>query len=541
MSTSNEAVPEAAASGVAEAAGAASATAGGAGGGAPDPAARRRAITTIVVASVAVFMTSLDNLVVGVALPSIRESLGGSIESLEWTVNAYTMAFAVAMIAMAALGDRFGRRRVFTIGIAVFTGASALAALAPSIELLVAARAIQGLGAAAIMPLSLTLISAAVPQEKRAAAIGIWGGVSGLGVALGPAVGGAVVEGISWEWIFWLNVPIGLVMIPLVLRSVKESYGPESRLDYPGLGLAAAGLFLVTFGVVRAPALGWDSVTVVGSLVGGVALLAGFIAWERVAAAPMLPLRFFQSRAFSATNALSVAMFFGIFGAIFLLSQFFQTAQGVGPFEAGARTLPWTAMPMFVAPIAGAYLYPRFGGRVVMTAGLSFQAIAMLYLYLVIGVDTAYLTFVPGFILAGTGMALVFSPSASMILDSVRGTEAGQASGAASTLREVGGVLGVAVMATVFAANGSYASPQAYTDGVESALPVAVIVLALGALAAAILPSKRAFDAIVAARSAAEGPGAEAEAAGAAGNPPGRAGTDVPRSPQTTEADPVLA
>lgn len=461
--------------------------AAGAAAGAPP---RRAAILTIAVASVAAFMTSLDNLVVGVALPSIREAMGGSMESLEWTVNAYTMAFAVTMIAMSALGDRFGRRRVFASGIVVFTLASAAAALSSSVEALVAARAIQGFGAAAILPLSLTIISGVVPPERRSAAIGIWGGVSGLGVALGPFVGGAVVEGISWEWIFWLNVPIGLILLPFVLRVVPESHGPDSRLDVPGVLLAGAGLFGLTFGVVRAPALGWDSATVLGSLGASVALLAGFVAWERRAPAPMLPLRFFRIRAFALTNLLSVAMFFGIFGAIFLLSQYFQTAQGYGPFAAGALTLPWTAMPMFVAPIAGAVLYPRFGGRPVMAAGLALQAIAMLWITLTMGVDTAYLTYVPAFVMAGTGMALVISPSASLILESVRADEAGQASGAAATLREVGGVLGVAVMATVFQSAGSYASPQVYTDGVAAALPVAVGVLAVGAIAALALPGK---------------------------------------------------
>lgn len=509
-----------------------------------DPASRRAAIATIVVASIAVFMTALDNLIVGVALPSIRLALGGSMESLEWTVNAYTMSFAVSMIAMAALGDRFGRRRVFTAGIAVFTASSAAAALASSVELLIAARAIQGLGAAAIMPLSLTLISGAVPPEKRSAAIGIWGGVSGLGVALGPALGGAVVEGISWEWIFWINVPIGLVLLPLALRFIRESHGPESRLDLPGLALAGGGLFLLTFGVVRAPALGWESATVAGSLALSAVLLAGFIAWERVAAAPMLPLRFFKSRAFSGTNVLSVAMFFGIFGAIFLLSQFFQVVQGRGPFEAGAMTLPWTAMPMFVAPIAGAVLYPRFGGRAVMTIGLLLQAAAMAYLWRVLSTDVAYLTLVPGFIAAGVGMALVFSPSASMILDAVRPSEAGQASGAASTLREVGGVLGVAVLATVFQSHGSYATPQAYTDGVSAALPVAVGVLLVGALAAALLPG-RAAAARAAAANQAEGPGVEAGREPAA--PTREAGSgetlddDDAVAPAGRDGDPVAA
>lgn len=482
---------------------------------APSPRARRAAVVTVAVASVAAFMTSLDNLVVGVALPSIRQAMGGSMESLEWTVNAYTMAFAVSMIAMAALGDRFGRRRVFALGIAVFTASSAAAALSSSVDVLVAARAVQGLGAAAILPLSLTIISGVVSPEQRSAAIGIWGGVSGLGVALGPFVGGAVVQGISWEWIFWLNVPVGLVLLPLVLRRVPESHGPNSTLDLPGLALAGGGLFALTFGVVRAPALGWDSATVSGALAGAAILLAGFVAWERRASAPMLPLRFFRNRAFGLTNLLSVAMFFGIFGAIFLLSQYFQTAQGFGPFEAGARTLPWTGMPMIVAPIAGAVLYPRFGGRPLMAIGLALQALALAWIATTLAVDTPYLSQVPPFMMAGTGMALMIAPSASMILESVRDIEAGQASGAAATLREVGGVLGVAVMATVFQGSGSYASPQAYTDGVAAALPVAVGVLSVGAVLALALPGKGWMAERVAAQRA-----ADAEAAAPTGSTP---------------------
>ena len=241
---------------------------------------------TLAIVSIALFMTALDNLVVGVALPSIRVDLGGSIESLEWTVNAYTLTFAVLLITGAALGDRFGRKRMFVIGLGIFTGASALAALAPTIEALIAARALQGLGAAIVLPLTLTLLSEAVPGEKRGMALGIWAGVSGLGVALGPFVGGAVVEGIAWQWIFWLNVPIGLVLLPLAARRLTESHGPSKQLDLPGLGLAGAGLFGLTFGIVRATALGWTSATVVVSIGGGVALLAAFLWWQTRAAGP---------------------------------------------------------------------------------------------------------------------------------------------------------------------------------------------------------------------------------------------------------------
>ena len=448
---------------------------------------KRAAGWTLAITGAALFMTSLDNLVVGVALPSIREDLGGSIEALEWTVNAYTLAFAVLLITGAALGDRFGRKRMFGIGVAVFTGASALAALAPSIDALIAARALQGLGAAIVTPLTLTLVSEAFPPEKRGAALGIWGGISGLGVAIGPLVGGAVVEGISWQWIFWLNVPIGLAMIPLARRMLSESYGPDKALDLRGLGLAGAGLFALTFGIIRGESLGWTSATVVASLAIGVALLAGFVAWQLKAKAPMLPLRMFRSRAFTATNGLSFAMFFGAFGAIFLMSQFFQTAQQYGPLEAGLRTLPWTGTPMIVAPIAG-ILGQKYGTRPLMVAGLALQAIGLGWMALVLSPETPFVELIAPFVITGTGMSLIFPTAAATVLASVRPEEAGKASGANNAIREVGGVMGVAVLASVFAATGGYESPQAFTDGVTAALPVAVVVLAIGALLALLVP-----------------------------------------------------
>jgi EmrB/QacA subfamily drug resistance transporter len=450
---------------------------------------------TLAIVSIALFMTALDNLVVGVALPSIRIDLGGSIESLEWTVNAYTLAFAVLLITGAALGDRFGRKRMFVLGLGIFTSASAAAALAPSIDALVAARALQGLGAAIVLPLTLTLLSEAFPADKRGAALGIWAGVSGLGVALGPFVGGAVVEGIAWQWIFWLNVPIGIVLLPIAWARLTESRGPASTLDLPGLALAGTGLFGLTFGIVRATALGWTSTTVVASMSAGVALLAAFLWWERRAPAPMLPLRFFSSRAFAATNGVSFAMFFGVFGSIFLLSQFFQTAQGYSPFEAGLRTLPWTGMPMLVAPIAG-LLSDRIGSRPLMAAGLALQAGAIAWLAAVSSPEVAYASLVVPFVMGGTGMALVFAPSANAVLGAVRPEEAGQASGTTNAIRELGGVMGVAVLASVFSAHGSYASPQAFSDGVVAALPIGAAVLAAGAVVALLVPGIRARRAV---------------------------------------------
>ncbi len=451
---------------------------------------------TLAIVSFALFMTALDNLVVGVALPSIRADFGGSLESLEWTVNAYTLSFAVFLITGAALGDRFGRKRLFVIGLALFTVSSALAALAPSIDALIAARALQGLGAAIVTPLTLTLLAEAVSVEKRGMALGVWGGVSGLGVALGPFVGGAVVEGVAWQWIFWLNIPVGLVLLPLAMRHLTESHGPDKSLDLPGLTLGGAGLFALTFGVVRSGALGWTSATVVASMAVGVALLAGFLVWERRAPAPMLPPRFFKARAFAATNAASFAMFFGTFGAIFLLAQFFQTAQGLGPFEAGLRTLPWTGMPMLVAPIAG-LLSDRIGPRPLLVAGLALQAIGIGWIAAISEPAVAYSQLVVPFIFAGTGMALVFAPAANAVLGAVRPSEAGKASGATNAIREVGGVMGVAVLASIFASNGGYESPQAFNDGVVAALPLAAGVLGAGALIALLVPGRRASGATV--------------------------------------------
>jgi len=451
------------------------------------PATRGRAGWTFVVTSIALFMVTLDNLVVSTALPVIRVDLGANIESLQWTVNAYTLAYAVFLLTGAALGDRFGRRRMFILGVALFASASAAAALAPSVSALIVARAIQGLGAAFVTPLSLTLLSDAVPEHRRGLAIGAWSGVAGLGVALGPVVGGAIVDGLSWHWIFWVNVPIALVMLPIAWRVLAESRGPNSALDPRGLVLAGAGLLGLTYGIVRADALGWTSPIVLGGIAGGLVLLGLFLFWEGRAPQPMLPLRFFRSRTFSATNVVSFSMFFGVFGSIFFLSQFFQTVEGLTPLQSGIRILPWTVMPIFVAPIAGV-LSDRIGARPLMATGLALQAFAIAWLAAVSEVGVAYTTLLPAFVAGGAGMALVFAPSANAVLGSVKPSEVGQASGATNTIRELGGVLGVAVLATVFSSAGGYASPQDYVDGMTAALPVGAAVLAVGALVALLVP-----------------------------------------------------
>ncbi|MEU9224825.1 MFS transporter [Streptomyces massasporeus] len=453
-------------------------------------ARRGGAAWALVITSVAGFMAALDNLVVTTALPSIREDLGGGLHDLEWTVSAYTLTFAVLLMFGAALGDRFGRRRLFIAGLAVFTGASAAAAMAPGIDSLIAARAIQGVGAAVMMPLTLTLLTAAVPVAKRGMAYGIWGAVNGLAVASGPLVGGTLTEHISWQWIFWLNVPLGLALLPLARLRLAESHGTGAPLDIPGTLLASGGLFGIVYGLVRGPVDGWTGSLVLTGLFAGSALLAGFILYSTRAKNPMLPMRLFRSRAFAGINAASLLMFLGMFGSIFLLSQYMQGVLGYSPTEAGLRMLPWTGMPMLVAPIAG-ILADRIGGRPVVATGLFLQALGLGYMAVVATTDASYGSQLPALIVSGIGMALYFAPASHLVMSSVRSSEQGIASGANNALREVGGALGIAVMASIFAAQGGYETGQTFVDGMRPALVTGSAVVALAGIAALLIPTRR--------------------------------------------------
>jgi EmrB/QacA subfamily drug resistance transporter len=450
---------------------------------------------TLAIVSLALFMVVLDNLIVTVALPAIRADLGASLQSLEWTINAYTLAFAVTLIPGAALGDRFGRKRLFLTGLALFTLSSAAAALAPTTSALVAARALQGVGGAIVAPLTLTLLADAFPAQKRGAALGIWSGISGTGIALGPLVGGAVVEGISWHWIFWINVPIGLALLPVAAMLLRESHGPSNRIDLPGVTLAAGGLFALVFGLVRGQGEGWTNPIILAALTAGVALLAAFVAWERRAEDPMVPMQLFRNRTFTITNGVSFFMYFGTFGSIFLLTPVLQNVMGYSPFQAGLRMLFWTGASMIVAPIAG-ILSERYGARNFMAAGLALQASALAWFAATTSTTMTFGQVLPAFVMAGTGMALVFAPSASALLSVVTPAMAGKASGTNNAIREVGGVFGVAVLSTIFSQSGSLSSAKAFIDGVVPSLWVGASVVAIGAVVALLIPRGKAAPAI---------------------------------------------
>ncbi|AEE45668.1 DHA2 family efflux MFS transporter permease subunit [Cellulomonas fimi] len=451
---------------------------------------RSRAVpvgVALVAASLPMFMATLDNLVMTTALPVLQVELAASLEQLQWMVNAYTLSFASLMIAAATLGDRWGRRRVFVAGITVFALASVASAMATDAGTLIAARAVQGAGAAAVMPLSLTLLAGAVPAARRAMAIGVWGAVSGLGVALGPVIGGAVVDGIAWQAIFWINVPVAVVAIPLVRRALPESHGHRQPLDLVGLALAGTGVLSTVWAIVRGNDDGWASTRVVGGLLLGTLLLAAFLVRENRTAHPLVPLRLFRVRSFGVANATALLFSVGVFGIVFLLSQYLQVGLGYSPLEAGVRTLPWTAAPMLVAPIAGA-LAPRVGVRPLLTAGLALQALGLAWQGALVGGDVVYADLVPGLALAGIGMGLTFAPSATAVLADMGADDHGTASSVNATVRELGGALGVAVLVAVFTAADGTLSPTGYTAGLQPAMLAAAAIVGAGALLALLMP-----------------------------------------------------
>ena len=449
----------------------------------------------IALCAIGSLMAALDTLVVASALSTIQADLGASLEQLEWTVNAYNLSFAVLLMTGAALGDRFGRRRLYGIGLGLFTAASAACALAPDVGWLIAARAVQGAGAALLIPLGLALLSAAFPPAKRGAAIGIFSAITGVSVALGPLVGGAVVQGISWEWIFWLNVPIGLVALPFVFARMQESFGGDRSIDLPGLALVTGAALGLVWGLVRGNSAGWDSPEVLGTLIAGAALAAGFLAWQLRARAPMIPPALFRSRAFSAGNVATFFIFGSLFADVFFYSQLLQTGLGHDPLAAGLRLMPWTATFITVAPLAG-NLADRIGSRPLLVSGLLLHAAGMIWLALIAEPGMAYSSLLGPFLLGGAGVSMAIPAAQTAVLAGIAPGAVGKAAGANSMLRELGGVFGIAIAAAVFAGAGGYATPQAFVDGFGPAIGVSAALALAGAVAALVLPARNVAPAL---------------------------------------------
>jgi EmrB/QacA subfamily drug resistance transporter len=457
---------------------------------------RPRPIWTLVLTAIAFFMVGLDALVVVTALPAIHRDLAASLSTLEWTVNAFTLAYAAGIITAAALGDRLGRRRLFVVGLVLFSAASAACALAPTAGLLIAARAVQGLGAAMIMPLSLTILASAFPPQRRGAIVGIYGGIGGLAIASGPLVGGAITQGLDWHWIFWVNVPIGLVAALLSRIRLTESFGPASRLDLPAVALATGGAVAIVWGLIRSGEVGWGSVQVIGLLVGGLLLIAMFVAWERRASEPMLPLRLFAQSGFAAANATGFLMAGAITAAAFLTAQYFQLALGYSPLAAGLRLLPWTATPLVIAPVGG-LLSDRIGRRTVLAVGMLLQGLGLGWIADIASTGAGYSGFVIPLIVAGIGASLALPVVSTAVVSAVHPRDMGKASGVNSTLQRLGAAFAVALAAAVFTANGHIGTPVSFTAGYRPALGVVAGLSLLGAVTALAVTTRRRATAAV--------------------------------------------
>ncbi|MFL5830963.1 MAG: MFS transporter [Solirubrobacteraceae bacterium] len=444
----------------------------------------------LVVAAAASFMVGLDALVVTTALPTIGRELHASLGSLEWTVNAYTLSFAVLLMSAAALGDRYGRRRMFSLGVALFGLASVGCAMASSAGALVAARAVQGAGAAFVMPLALALLTGAFAPRERPRAIGIFAGSAGIAVALGPPFGGAVVQGISWPWIFWLNLPLTVVLITAARLRVDEQHGPRAAIDARGLLLVTAAAFALVWGLVRGNTAGWGSLEVLAALALGATFAVAFVLVELRVREPMLPMELFRQRRFAAGNAAMFFLWGSGLGGLFFIAQFLQDGLGYSPLGAGLRLMPWGAVPLVIGLFAGR-LINRYGERSLIVCGMALHALAFVWVALAARTEMPYWELVPPLILSGAGFALASPATQSAVLSAVAVQHVGKASGALSMIRQLGGAFGVAVQVAVFAAAGSYASADTFIAGVRPALGACAVLALLGATAGIALRARR--------------------------------------------------
>ncbi len=453
-------------------------------------AARPHLGWVLALTSTAYFMVVLDSVVVITALPRMQEDLHVGLASLQWTLTAYNIAFAAGIITAAAAGDRFGRRPVFNIGLALFTVASAVCAVAPNAPALIAARTVQGLAGAIILPLSLTILTTAFPAERRGMIVGIYGGLAGLAVAMGPIIGGAVTQGLDWHWIFWINVPIGVVALPLAMRLLPESYGAKERFDLVGVTLVTGGVVALVWALVRENQSGWTSAEIVSCLVSATVLLLAFAVWEERVSEPMVPLRLFRNRVFAVGNATTFFMTGAIFAAGFLVTEEFQLARGYSPVSAGVCLLPFFATPMVISPIAGA-VSDRIGRRPVMATGLFLQTAGFVWVAVRGSLSTSWVELDIALLIAGIGISMALPTVPTAVLNAVAPSELGKASGINYMMQRFGAVFAIAIASAVFAAHGHLSTPAGVTDGFRPALAACAGFALLAALSAlAITPPK---------------------------------------------------
>ena len=449
------------------------------------------------VTSLASFMMALDSLVITTAFATIRAEFGGSVEMLQWAVNAFNLTFAVLLLTGAALGDRFGRRRIFATGIGLFALASAACALADTAEALIAARAAQGAGAALVMPLAMAILSGAFAPQERARALGIFSGVTGCALIIGPAIGGLITESLGWRWIFWINLPIGLIAIILIFARLRESFGAKAALDIPGLLLVAIAALALVWSLLRGNPVGWSSPEVMSTLALGLVFALAFVAWELRASAPMVPMRLFASRSFAAGVAASLLFYAAMYGVLFLLPQFLQGALGFGPLGAGLRLLPWTSTLFLTAPIAGAVVQ-KFGERPLVVTGLLMQAAGLGWIAMIAASGGGYPAMVVPLALAGIGVSMAMPAAQNAVLSSVAVTEIGKASGVFNMGRFLGGMFGIALLVTVFSASGAVDTPAHFSKGFTAAMSVAAVLSLAGAFVGLWLPTRRSVVAALA-------------------------------------------
>ncbi len=458
---------------------------------------------TLGAVAVGLFMIMLDNTVVNVALPSIQRDLGVGLSELEWIVTGYALSFAALMLTGGKLADLMGRRRIFVLGIAIFTVSSLFCGMAGSGTSLIAWRLVQGVGAALMNPATLAIIAATFPPRQRGAAIGIWAGVSALALAIGPLVGGLITEHIDWSWVFLINVPIGVFGIVASFLLIDESrdMSANQRLDLPGLLFSSAGLFSLTYALIESNTYGWTSPRIIGLFAAAAVLLVGFVMWERGTRAPMLDLSLFRNGTFAGANVVMLLVGLAMFGVFFFVSLYMQNILGYSAVQTGAAFLPMTLLIIVCAPIAGR-LSDRVGSRWLMTSGMTLLGIQLLY-FSTLGSQANFFDLLPAFAVGGVGMSLTMTPTAAAVVGSVPVDKSGVGSAVMTSARQVGGSVGIALMGAILAYEaGGRRTPAAFMDGFSVALRVAAIIAFAGAVVAFATVRKVRHEPVLAAEAA---------------------------------------